>query len=70
MIAHMMRGQDRSERELLSTLFAVFFEPTRHLQMFREQLERQDIQRHTVNQAQAPTLRLGAIVGAVAILVE
>lgn len=63
MIAHTMREHDRSVRELVTTLFAVFFEPTRHLHSFCALLEQHDVRRHTVSQSQSSALRLGAAIG-------
>lgn len=62
MIACMLQQHDQSVRELVSTLFAVFFEPTRHLHMFGEVLQQQDVRRHTVHQSQSSALRLGSII--------
>jgi hypothetical protein len=63
MIACMLQQHDQSVRELVSTLFAVFFEPTRHLHMFGEVLQQQEVRRHTVHQSQSSALRLGSIIG-------
>lgn len=68
MIARMTQLHGQSVRELVNTLFATFFEPTRHLQLFCAQLQHHDVRRHTVHAAQSSALRLGSVIGACRLL--